>query len=489
MNQRPSIDDQDREWLPARAAAELLGIKKETLYAYASRGMVRRVAGPGADRGRLYHRDDLERLHARSRARSGHGAVAAGALRWGEPVLETKIGTIGERGPAYRGTPAIDLVRGGASFEEVCAMLWGGAFVEPQERGLGVYGPSLHALLRPNAEPFDAMLLTAAALAAAEPRGEGLEVTKRRAATLVRRLVASCALPRGMDPVNAALAAGMSVTSGGAKSKARVAARARASGVPRAAGRRRVATDARSARGGGDARRRGSGALRHGAQAGASIEDEPELTAERTYATARSLLVALGARTTAATVEAMNEALVLSADHELNVSTFAARVAASSGANLAASVLAALAALSGPLHGGATARVEALVAETDRPERAAQVVAARLDRGESVPGFGHPLYPQGDPRGARLLELAQRVSSRPRAVRVLVSITNAMHLVAHEQPTIDLGLTALAAALGLPRGAPLAIFACGRLAGWIAHALEQREAGHLLRPRARYVTE
>jgi citrate synthase len=179
--------------------------------------------------------------------------------------------------------------------------------------------------------------------------------------------------------------------------------------------------------------------------------------------------------------------MVLSADHELNVSTFAARVAASSGAGLAASIVAALAALSGPLHGAATARVEAFVAEIERPERAAQAVDARLERGESVPGYGHPLYPNGDPRGARLLELAARLSSRARSVRVLLAVTDAMHLVARERPTVDVGLVALAAALGLPRGAPLAIFACGRLAGWIAHALEQRTEGHLLRPRARHV--
>ena len=498
MNQRPSIDNQDREWLPARDAAELLGIKKETLYAYASRGLVRSVAGPGADRGRLYHREDLERLQARSRARAGHGAVAAGALRWGEPVLETRVGTIGESGPAYRGTPAIDLVRRGVSFEEVCALLWDGPFVDPQERGLGVHGPSLHAVLPSNAGPFEAMLLVAAALAAAEPRGEGLEVTKRRAGALVRRLVASCALPRGMDAVNAALGAGMSsAASMRSDTRTRVASgRTRRGRAQSEAGSGR--SNGRGRQGSRVERTRGEGARVESTRAGdtrggsvrraSALEDvDGDPGAERVYATARSLLVALGARTTATTVEAMNEALVLSADHELNVSTFAARVAASSGANLPASILAALAALSGPLHGAATARVEALVAETERPERAAEVVAARLDRGESVPGFGHPLYPDGDPRGARLLEIAQRVSNKPRAVRVLVSITNAMHLVAREQPTIDVGLTALASALGLPRGAPLAIFACGRLAGWIAHALEQRDAGHLLRPRARYV--
>ena len=74
-----------------------------------------------------------------------------------------------------------------------------------------------------------------------------------------------------------------------------------------------------------------------------------------------------------------------------------------------------------------------------------------------------------------------------RGVRIIVSVVNAMELVARERPTIDVGLVALSAALGLPRGGALAMFACGRVAGWIAHALEQRAAGFILRPRARYV--
>src|SRR5690606_32147395 len=118
-----------------------------------------------------------------------------------------------------------------------------------------------------------------------EPRGEGIELARARAAPLVRRLVAACGLARGTDAVTA------------------------------------------------------------------SLESE---------GTARGLLVALGGRTSKACVSAANEALVLVADHELNASTFAARVAASSGASVASSVVAALATLSGPLHGAATARVEAL---------------------------------------------------------------------------------------------------------------------------------
>lgn len=398
-------------------AAELLGVKRETLYAYASRGLVRSAASPGpGPRGRVYNRADVDRLRARSQARAGHGPVAASALRWGEPVLETRIGSIGPEGPLYRGRSAVTLAREGASFEDVCTLLWGTPF-RPEEdldaRRLGAPVAPLRALLRPHAEPFDGMLVTAGVLAAAEQHAEpSLDVARARAAALLRRLVASCGLVLGADAVTGSLEAAT---------------------------------------------------------------------------TARALLVALGGRTTASSVAAMTEGLVLTADHELNPSTFAARVAASAGASLPASTMAALAALSGPLHGGATARVEAFVSEVSRPERAAAAVGERLARGDSVPGFGHRLYPNGDPRGARLLELAQRVGGKARGVRILVSVVDAMDLVARERPTLDVGLVALAAALNLPRGAPLAVFACGRVAGWIAHALEQRGADYVLRPRAAYV--
>jgi citrate synthase len=411
MNAKPSMTTAKpaggAEWVTAERACRILGVKAATLYAYASRGLVRSAAGPRGGRARVYQKEDLERLKTRSMARSGHAAVAAGALRWGEPVLETRVGAIRQDGPVYRGRSAIALARDGARFEDVCVLLWDGAPFTPEgeldERRLGASATSLRALLPTDAEPFDGMLITAAALAANEARGETQDVARDRAPALVRRLIAACGLGRGTDAVTA------------------------------------------------------------------SLEAE---------GCARALLVALGGKTTKASVSAMNEALIVIADHELNPSTFAARVAASAGASTTASIAAALGALSGPLHGAATARVEA---------RAASVVAARLDRGESVPGFGHPLYTNGDPRGERLIELANRLGSRQRGVRVLSSIVAAMDLVSRELPTVDVGLVALASALGLRRGAALAIFASGRVAGWIAHVLEQKEAGFMLRPRARYV--
>lgn len=177
----------------------------------------------------------------------------------------------------------------------------------------------------------------------------------------------------------------------------------------------------------------------------------------------------------------VRRALVLLADHELNASTFAARVAASTGASLSAACLAGLSALSGPLHGGMAARVEAFVEEAERRDPG-QAVSARLARGASMPGFDHPLYPDGDPRAAALLAVFQP----PPPLADLRAVTQA---VTGLRPNIDFALVALARALALPADAPFILFATARSAGWAAHAIEQSQTGRLIRPRARYVGE
>jgi citrate synthase len=175
----------------------------------------------------------------------------------------------------------------------------------------------------------------------------------------------------------------------------------------------------------------------------------------------------------------IRRALVLLADHELNASTFAARVTASTGASLAACALAGLAALSGPLHGGMVGRVRSFSDEARRagPQAA---VAARLAMGAGLPGFGHPLYPEGDPRARSLLAAFQ-----PHPDQTVLA--TAVREITGERPNIDFALSALAERLPLPADAPFQIFAIARCTGWIAHALEQSKTGRLIRPRARYV--
>jgi citrate synthase len=181
-----------------------------------------------------------------------------------------------------------------------------------------------------------------------------------------------------------------------------------------------------------------------------------------------------------AAADFIRRALVLAADHELNASSFAARVAASTGASLTNCLCAGLAALSGPAHGGVTERLSAFCDEAARAASPAAAVAARLDRGETIPGFGHPLYPDGDPRAAALL--AHFAAPPP-----LLGIAESVEAATGLRPTIDFALVAIEKAFTLPVGAALALFATGRSVGWIAHALEQRATGQLIRPRARYV--
>ena len=175
----------------------------------------------------------------------------------------------------------------------------------------------------------------------------------------------------------------------------------------------------------------------------------------------------------------LRAALVLSADHELNASTFTVRCIASTGAALPAALQGGLAALSGPRHGGMTGRVEALFEALERDGDPQRLIAGRVARGESVPGFGHRLYPAGDPRGAALLALAEPDDLTAGLVRVVADLTGQL-------PNLDIGLVALARRLHLPAGSAAALFAIGRTTGWLAHALEQVGQNRLIRPRARY---
>lgn len=421
---KTSGDAGAREFLSAREAADMLGVKLPTVYAYTSRGLIQSVPG-GKGRSRRYRRRDLERLCARRDARAGHGPVAAAALRQGEPVMDSAITMISlEQGPIYRGRSAIDLARENRSFEWVAEGLWSGDWSERPEpegwqpAGLGFELDGLIRVLPPRVRPLPALSVVIPLLAARDPGRFSWhpEAVLSRARRLLRRATAVLALgPEGVeaeDAVEASLSA-------------------------------------------------------------------PSLAAAIAAAFSRDLaddeLVAL------------NRALVLAADHELNASTFAARVAASTGADVYGCISAALAALSGPRHGGAADRVDALLLEAGPAERVEQVVHDRQRRGEVIEGFAHPIYsPHRDPRGSMLVELARQLRGSSPEVQSVLALVDAMQEGGFGGPSIDVGLVAITRALALPAESATALFALGRSVGWVAHSLEQYEAGFLVRPRARY---
>jgi len=178
--------------------------------------------------------------------------------------------------------------------------------------------------------------------------------------------------------------------------------------------------------------------------------------------------------------------LVLLADHEFNASAFAARVVASTGANLYGATIAGLAALNGPRHGGATRRVAALF---DDVKRAADLDAelARLLRSRVyIPGFGHPLYPDGDIRADTLFALLRERTPDSAELAFAERLAAAVERVIDRKANVDFTTVAVERVLGLPKDSALALFLLGRTVGWIAHALEQAAHGALIRPRARY---
>ena len=179
-------------------------------------------------------------------------------------------------------------------------------------------------------------------------------------------------------------------------------------------------------------------------------------------------------------------ALILCADHELNASAFAVRVVAATRATPYGAVLAGLAALQGPRHGGQAALVTRMLAAPGEGGTAMERIAGRLQRGEPLPGFGHPLYPDGDVRAVALLDALREM--RPDAPTLIddLAVAEAVAELTGRAPNVDFALAALARALDLPTDATLALFATGRVIGWIAHAQEQYRTPGLIRPRARY---
>lgn len=186
------------------------------------------------------------------------------------------------------------------------------------------------------------------------------------------------------------------------------------------------------------------------------------------------------------TGDAIRAALVLCADHELNASAFTARTTAAAGATLYGAVMAGLAALQGSRHGGISRRTENLLRDLSAEADPVEAVRQRLRDQEPMPGFSHWLYPDGDPRAKMLMRFMEEHRGDSDAYARVSAVIRTMKTAAGIKPNVDLALAAIGATFGLPRGAALSLFALGRTAGLIAHAIEQQQRPGLIRPRARY---
>jgi citrate synthase len=192
-------------------------------------------------------------------------------------------------------------------------------------------------------------------------------------------------------------------------------------------------------------------------------------------------------------VRALTAYLVLSMDHEINASTFTARVVVATQADLSSAVCAAIGALIGPLHGGAPSKVDDLLDEIGVEERAEEVMRRKIESGDRLMGFGHRVYKTWDPRAAALKYVAQRNTGTSRLLKLSLHVEEvAVRLLEHYKPgrnlypNIEFWAAAVLRSVNVPKELYTPTFCCSRIVGWSAHVLEQAENNRLIRPTAIY---
>jgi citrate synthase len=208
---------------------------------------------------------------------------------------------------------------------------------------------------------------------------------------------------------------------------------------------------------------------------------------------ANFLYMLTGERPSGLATRAFDVALILHADHELNASTFAARVAAATLTDIHSTIVAAIGTLKGPLHGGANADVMRMLLEIGAsapPEKAEEVVRAKLARKEKIPGFGHRVYHTEDPRATHLRQMSRDLGQRAGQPVWFEMSQRIEALVKSEKklyPNVDFYSASTYHALGIDIELFTPIFAVSRVSGWTAHVLEQYANNRLIRPRADYI--
>ena len=404
----------DAGFMTAQEAADELGVKIGTIYAYVSRGLIRSQAAAEGQRNRLYARADVNRLLIRRQMRISLEPSSDDVLHFAAPVLESGISLIEDGRLYYCGIP-IEEVAAMLSAEELAAMVWTGDAANAHK----LFDHNRH----PSAEKYRRMLLD-------------LDIER---SNLLSVPIFQIVLPLAMadDPIAYDMRSDSIALSGA-----------------------RILRLLTAVAAGATSQDVGIAAM---LQRGLRPHDE-------------------------SSIRFFNMVLIICADHEVKLATFAARVVAALGATPYSVINAGITSLSGPQQGGYTETVEAFLDEVQTPDNATAVICARMRRSESfpVPGFHNPLYPNGDPRAHLLLgALYDQYSDSPPVI-LARSIQNSVQQLRGEHPKMEFALAVFRRHFELPPSSTLGIFALGRIIGWIGHAIKQYESNQTIQPRIRY---
>lgn len=208
------------------------------------------------------------------------------------------------------------------------------------------------------------------------------------------------------------------------------------------------------------------------------------------YSVAKNFLYMLtGEEPSDAATKALDVALILHADHELNASTFSARVTVATLTDMYSGIVSAIGTLKGPLHGGANEAVAAMLEEIGSIENVYPYIRSKLDNKDKIMGFGHRVYKDGDPRAKWLRQMSKELTAqtgRPELYQMSVKIEEMVTSEKGLLPNVDFYSASVYLSLGLPGDLFTPIFAISRMAGWTAHIMEQYSNNRLIRPRAEY---